>query len=340
LAWRAATSTAAAAASPPPSPPPSPAAAAPRPMLYAIVPLKSTGSWLTSPICERSHRTDSERTSAPSSTTRPPSTSYHRSSSATRVDFPHPDGPASATVAPGSIVSERPWYTCTSRRAGYAKLTSTSSIRPAARPDGGTAPVPARASMADGVETSLYTRRAACMASARSETSRETVAKPKAMKMRTRRQLMMSEKLIKSASKKSAPTTYWKAAAKRIVPAAVPLPTPRATPTDGSHACALRPIARRRVARDELAPLRTSCLYGSDSSAVKASTARASSPKAAMVRSCSSVSEATDAARTREALARSAYLPTTLAWTATGSTMAGMTPKMQRVRRQEASKEM
>mmetsp|Transcript_31754 Transcript_31754/g.82982 ORF Transcript_31754/g.82982 Transcript_31754/m.82982 type:complete len:196 (+) Transcript_31754:698-1285(+) len=84
-------------------------AAAPRPMFQPMLPENSTGSWLTNPTCERSHCTLSERMSTPSSIMLPPSTSYQRSSSATRVLLPQPDGPASATVWPASIRRHRLW---------------------------------------------------------------------------------------------------------------------------------------------------------------------------------------------------------------------------------------
>ena len=44
----------------------------------------------------------------PSSSTAPPVTSCSRGSKVMAVDFPAPEGPTSATVCPGSAVSERP----------------------------------------------------------------------------------------------------------------------------------------------------------------------------------------------------------------------------------------
>ncbi len=47
-----------------------------------------------------------ERTSWPSSSTVPASTSYSRCSSSASAVFPHPRAPTIAAIAPGAIVSE------------------------------------------------------------------------------------------------------------------------------------------------------------------------------------------------------------------------------------------
>ncbi len=54
---------------------------------------------------ERSERTSTERRSAPSISTAPRLGSYSRASSATRLVFPDPVGPTSATVRPASTAS-------------------------------------------------------------------------------------------------------------------------------------------------------------------------------------------------------------------------------------------
>src|SRR3954454_24661380 len=59
----------------------------------------------TNAICDRSELTSTLRRSAPSTSTVPRLGAYNRASSATRLVFPDPDGPTSATVRPASTVS-------------------------------------------------------------------------------------------------------------------------------------------------------------------------------------------------------------------------------------------
>nr|CAB3446859.1 unnamed protein product [Digitaria exilis] len=70
------------------------ASSLPNSMFSRIVVANSTGSWLTSPICARSHLSRSRRMSTPSSITSP------ADGSANTVDFPDPLGPTRATVRP------------------------------------------------------------------------------------------------------------------------------------------------------------------------------------------------------------------------------------------------
>src|SRR5919108_1405365 len=104
-------------------------------MFWPSVAEKRKASSDTSATWRRSDAGSTERTSAPSTSTAPRSTSYRRGTSSTNEVLPEPVGPTSATVRPGST------STSTSRSTGsppsYEKVTPRSSTRPSPAGSGG-----------------------------------------------------------------------------------------------------------------------------------------------------------------------------------------------------------
>src|SRR5215470_8364107 len=80
---------------------------APRAMLSATVPVKSTVSWKTVPTRRRRRSRSHSRTSTSSTSTRPRVTSYERISRRAHVDLPSPVAPTSATCSPVATRNEQ-----------------------------------------------------------------------------------------------------------------------------------------------------------------------------------------------------------------------------------------